>query len=190
MKLKVIAMMAAVAAVSCVANPNKETVVNSTNESIYSIEVERIGGETVTLDAYKGKVLLIVNTASKCGFTGQYDGLEKLYKEYEPQGLVVLGFPSNNFLRQEPGTNEDIATFCKLNYGVTFPLFAKINVKGKEQHPLYKLLTSDPEHGKKISWNFNKYLVGTDGQILAYFGSKTKPDDKQLVEAIEAALKK
>lgn len=160
---------------------------------LYTIEVKTIAGETAKLDAYKGKVLLIVNTASKCGFTGQYDGLQKLYESHKDQGLVILGFPSNDFLKQEPGSNEEIQSFCKLNYGVTFPMFEKISVKGKQQHPLYAYLTSkttDPEFAGKISWNFNKFLISRDGKIVARFGSRTSPDDKELVAAINSELTK
>ena len=158
---------------------------------LYDIEVKRIDGQPVRLDAYRGKTLLIVNTASKCGFTGQYDGLQKLYETYGDRGLVVLGFPSNDFMGQEPGSNEEIASFCQLNYGVTFPMFAKISVKGDEQHPLYTYLTSDqtnPQFAGGISWNFNKFLIDREGSIVGRFGSRTKPDDPELVNAIEEAL--
>jgi len=173
---------------TAVAEPQEE---GRKRSGLYNIEVQRITGETVRLGAYEGKVLLIVNTASKCGFTGQYDGLQKLYETYGKEGLVVLGFPSNDFLRQEPGSNEEIGTFCRLNYGVTFPLFAKLRVKGKGQHPLYNFLTSEksnPGFGGKISWNFNKFLVDRNGKVTARFGSRTAPDDKALVAAVEAAL--
>lgn len=159
--------------------------------SVYEIEVERITGERLKLSEYKGKVLLIVNTASKCGFSGQYEGLQKLYEKYKDKGLVVLGFPANDFMKQEPGSNEQIQSFCKLNYGVTFPMFAKISVKGKDQHPLYTYLTSkktNPEFSGRITWNFNKFLISRDGSILARFGSRTKPFDKELVNALEQAL--
>jgi glutathione peroxidase len=161
--------------------------------NLYEIEVKTITGEAVKLEQFNGKTLLIVNTASKCGFTGQYEGLQKLYDTYNERGLVVLGFPSNDFLRQEPGSNEEIASFCTLNYGVTFPMFEKIVVKGKGQHPLYTYLTASethPEFAGKISWNFNKFLISSDGEIIGRFGSKTKPADDPLVAAIEGALKK
>ena len=162
-------------------------------KNIHDIEVQTIDGKNIKLDEYKGKTLLIVNTASKCGFTGQYDGLQKLYETYKDDGLVVLGFPSNDFMKQEPGSNEEIQSFCRLNYGVTFPMFAKVSVKGKGQHPLYAFLTSkqtNPEHSGKISWNFNKFLVSPEGQVIDRFGSRTKPDDKKLVSAVKAALGK
>ncbi|MDF7826899.1 glutathione peroxidase [Pontiellaceae bacterium B12227] len=161
-------------------------------KSIYDVEAVTITGETVKLEAYKGKTLLIVNTASKCGFTGQYDGLQALYETYRDKGFVVLGFPSNDFLKQEPGTDDEIASFCKLNYGVTFPMFGKISVKGADQHPLYTFLTSkesNPEFSGKISWNFNKFLISPDGKIINRYGSRTKPSDKKLIEAIEESVK-
>ena len=161
------------------------------NMNIYDFTMEDILGNEVNLSDYKGKVILIVNVASKCGFTYQYDGLENLYNTYKDQGLVVLGFPANNFLKQEPGTNEEIATFCRLNYGVTFPMFSKISVKGKDIHPLYQFLTSkdsDHEFGGKISWNFNKFLISKDGEIINRFGSKVKPESEKIVNAIELAL--
>jgi glutathione peroxidase len=163
----------------------------TTMNSVHGIEVQQITGETVKLDQYKGNVLLIVNTASKCGFTGQYDGLQKLYETYKEKGLVVLGFPSNDFLRQEPGSNEEIQSFCRLNYGVTFPMFAKITVKDKNAHPLYQFLTSEktnPGFGGKISWNFNKFVVDRSGKVVARFGSRAEPDSKDLVGAIKKAL--
>lgn len=162
-------------------------------KGFYDIEVKTIAGESLTMEHYKGKVLLIVNTASKCGFTGQYEGLQKLYDTYKDRGFAVLGFPSNDFLKQEPGSNEEIASFCKLNYGVTFPMFSKISVKGAEQHPLYAYLTSaetNPDFAGKISWNFNKFLISADGKVIARFGSRTSPDDKELTEALERAISK
>ena len=158
---------------------------------LYDIEVETVTGDAVRLDSYSGKVMLIVNTASKCGFTGQYEGLQALYDKYSSQGLIVLGFPSNDFLGQEPGTNQEIQSFCKLNYGVTFPVFAKISVKGDNQHPLYQYLTSkttNSEFGGKISWNFNKFIIDRQGNVLARFGSRTKPDAPKLIAQLETAL--
>lgn len=153
--------------------------------------VEDISGNEVALSAYRGKVLLIVNTASKCGFTPQYAQLEELYKKYQEQGLVVLGFPSNDFLGQEPGTNEEIQEFCKVRYGVSFPLFAKIAVRGRDQAPLYGDLTSRKKNGPfagGIKWNFTKFLVGRDGRVVARFGPNVKPDAPEAVAAIESAL--
>ncbi|MDP8201429.1 MAG: glutathione peroxidase [Candidatus Tenebribacter burtonii] len=159
--------------------------------SIYDFTMEDISGNEVKLEGYKGKVILMVNTASKCGFTYQYEGLEKLHETYKDSGLVILGFPANNFLKQEPGSDEEIATFCRLNYGVTFPMFSKISVKGKDIHPLYEYLTSkeaDHEFGGKISWNFNKFLISKDGKIINRFGSKVKPGSEKIINAIEDAL--
>ena len=160
--------------------------------SIYDFTMRDIDGKDVSLSAFKGKVLLMVNVASKCGFTGQYEGLEKLHATYANRGFVVLGFPANDFLGQEPGTEPEIKSFCTLTYGVTFPMFAKISVKGKDIHPLYAFLTSketNPNYGGAISWNFNKCLIGRDGVIVGRFGSRTKPDDKKLIAAVEHALK-
>ncbi len=187
MKPMIIALLTALVAGCSTAEKDKRM------NSIYEIEAQTISGETVSLEIYKGKTLLIVNTASKCGFTGQYEGLQKLYETYSDRGFVILGFPSNDFLKQEPGTNEEIASFCQLNYGVTFPMFGKISVKGSDQHPLYANLTSketNPDFSGKISWNFNKFLVSPDGKVVARFGSRAKPDDAELISAIETALKK
>ena len=159
--------------------------------SIYDFAMNDIDGREVPLSDYRGKVLLVVNVASKCGFTKQYAGLENLYKTYADRGLVVLGFPANNFMGQEPGTEAEIKSFCTLTYGVTFPMFAKISVKGKTIHPLYAFLTDEKLHpgsGGAISWNFNKFLIGRDGAVLAHYGSRTAPDDPELIAAIEQAL--
>ncbi len=161
-------------------------------QTVHNFTATSIDGKDVALADYNGKVLLIVNVASKCGFTGQYEGLQALYETYKNQGFEILGFPANDFLRQEPGTNAEIQQFCTLNYGVTFPMFAKITVKGADMHPLYAYLTSketNPEFGGAIAWNFNKFLVGRDGKIVARFGSRIKPEDKKLVEAVEKAIK-
>ena len=153
--------------------------------------LQTIDGDSVNLADYKGKVILMVNVASKCGNTPQYEGLQKIYEKYKDDGFVILGFPANNFLGQEPGSNEEIATFCSVNYGVTFPMFAKISVKGKDQHPLYKYLTDKDAHafGGNIGWNFEKILIGKDGQIKARFSPRTKPDDEKVIAAIEGELK-
>ncbi len=146
---------------------------------LYSIEVETIAHEKTTLKAYKGKVLLIVNVASKCGFTPQYEGLEKLYQQYKGQGLVILGFPSNQFGSQEPGSEEEIMNFCRVNYGVSFPMFAKIDVNGDKAHPLYKQL-KEAQPGilgsRSIKWNFTKFLVDTDGTVLERYAPSTTPE--------------
>jgi glutathione peroxidase len=162
-------------------------------KSVLDFTMKSIDGDDVKLDSYSGKVLLLVNVASKCGYTSQYRGLESVYKKYKGQGLVVMGFPANNFFWQEPGTNEEIKTFCTTKYNVTFPMFAKISVKGDKIHPLYKFLTSkqtDPEFGGAISWNFNKFLVDRAGKVVARFSSKDEPESEKVVQAIEQELKK
>lgn len=160
--------------------------------SIYDIKVQKPDGSEIKLESYKGKVLMIVNTASKCGFTKQYDDLQALYDKYGKDSFVVLGFPANNFMNQEPGSDEEIQNFCRLNFGVSFPVFAKISVRGKDIHPLYKHLTeksSNPKHSGKISWNFSKFLIGKNGEILARYAPTTNPQDKEVIAAIEKALK-
>ena len=158
-------------------------------ESIYRIPLKDIDGKSASLKPYQGKVLLIVNVASKCGFTPQYTGLEALYEKYKDQGLAVLGFPCNQFGGQEPGTDQEIKTFCSTHYDVTFPLFDKLEVNGAQRHPLYAWLAggSSPVAGD-IRWNFTKFLIGRDGKILKRFDSKVKPDSPEMVQAIEAAL--
>ena len=155
----------------------------------YNTPLTTIDNEPTTLAEHEGKVLLIVNVASRCGFTGQYEGLEALYKKYKNDGLVVLGFPCNQFGSQEPGTEAEIKSFCSLTYGVSFPMFSKIDVNGANQHPLFASLTGDgsPFSGK-IKWNFSKFLISRDGEILDRFGSMTGPQSKRIVSAIEAAL--
>jgi glutathione peroxidase len=151
-------------------------------------ELRRLAGdETVKLcDAYQGKVVLMVNTASKCGFTGQYEGLEALYAKYKDRGLVVLGFPSNDFGNQEPGSEEQIQQFCRLTYSVEFPMFEKIHVKKGNADPLYQYLAE--QTGVYPKWNFYKYLIDRDGQVVDYFSSITSPESKKLVNAIERLL--
>ena len=156
----------------------------SDTESIHKFRVTSIDGGTINFADFKGKKILVVNTASKCGFTPQYEGLQKLYETYKNK-LVVIGFPCNQFLAQDPGTNETIETFCKKNYGVTFPLAAKIHVKGKEIAPIYKWLCNKSENGvldAKISWNFNKFLLDEDGKMIAHFGSTVKPDSEDILQ--------
>jgi glutathione peroxidase len=154
--------------------------------------MKRIDGQEVDLRQYLGKVVLMVNVASKCGFTPQYEQLNAVYKKYRDQGFVVLGFPANNFLRQEPGSNADIQTFCKRNYGVEFDIFSKISVKGKDMAPLYVFLTSpkyDPAFYGSIKWNFTKFLLNREGKVIARFGPATKPDAPEVLRAIEQALR-
>lgn len=157
--------------------------------NIYQFEAELLNGETKAFADYRGKVLLIVNTASKCGFTPQFSGLEKLYQQYKDQGLEVLGFPCNQFGGQDPGSNEQIGEFCQKNYGVTFPMFAKIDVKGPEAHVLFRFLTREAKGilgSQSIKWNFTKFLVGKNGEVLNRYAPATKPE--ALKEDIEKAL--
>ncbi len=152
--------------------------------------VNRIDGSTQDLAEFKGRVVMIVNTASKCGLTRQYAELEKLYQSHKDKGLVILGFPANNFGNQEPGTNEDIAEFCSSTYGVTFPMFEKISVKGDDQHPLYKRLAGLPEPlGGDPKWNFTKFITDRSGRVVARFEPRTAPDDPALTARIEELLK-
>ena len=163
---------------------------DTTMDKIYDFKVKTIQGEETTLAQYKGKVMLIVNVASKCGYTPQYDGLETLYKKYKDKGLMVLGFPCNQFGSQEPGSEKEIQNFCRVNFGVTFPMFSKINVNGEETHPLYRYLKSEQSGilgTEAIKWNFTKFLVDKEGNVVERFGSSTKPSE--LEDKIEALLK-
>jgi len=172
------------------ANPNQT---EKKKMSVLDFSLKNIDGKETALSAYKGKALLIVNVASKCGYTPQYEGLQAIYAKYQEQGLVVLGFPANNFMGQEPGTDEEIKTFCTLKYNVSFPMFAKISVKGGDIHPLFKFLTdktTNPEFGGDISWNFNKFLVDRDGKVIARFETKEKPESEKVTQAVEQALRK
>jgi len=148
--------------------------------NIYDFKVKTIDGKETTLEQYNDKVMLIVNVASKCGFTRQYDGLESLYRKYKEEGLVILGFPCNQFGSQEPGTEKEIQNFCRVNFGVTFPMFSKINVNGDEAHPLYQYLKSEQPGvlgTEVIKWNFTKFLVERKGNVVKRFGSSTNPKD-------------
>lgn len=161
-------------------------------KSIYDIPLKTIDGKPATLGEYKGKVLLIVNVASQCGYTPQYEGLQKIYQQYQSQGLVVLGFPANNFGGQEPGTEAEIKEFCTMKFKVTFPMFAKLSAKGADIHPLYKFLTdkeTNPNFAGDIKWNFNKFLIDKNGNPIARFDSADKPESPKVTQAIEQALK-
>jgi glutathione peroxidase len=156
-------------------------------------EMKLLNGKKADLAEYKGKVVLIVNTASYCGNTPQYTGLEELYKKYKDKDFVVLGFPANEFGKQEPGTDEEIAAFCSSKYKVSFPMFSKIVVKGDGQHELYKTLTdkeTNPKYSGPVTWNFEKFLIGRDGQVAARFSPRTKPESEEVVKAIETEIKK
>jgi glutathione peroxidase len=157
--------------------------------SVYDFEATSIDGKPAALSSQRGKVMLIVNTASKCGFTPQFEGLEKLWEAYRDRGLVVIGFPSNQFGHQDPGTNDEIASFCQLNYGVGFPMMAKVDVNGGDAHPLWKWLTAEAPGilgTKAIKWNFTKFLVGKDGQVIKRYAPNDTPDS--IKPDIEAAL--
>jgi glutathione peroxidase len=155
-----------------------------------SYTLKDIKGNDVDLSKYKGKVVLLVNVASKCGLTPQYEALEALYEKYEKKDFVIIGIPANEFGKQEPGTNEEIEKFCKSKYSVTFPMMAKVVVKGDGIDPLYEYLTKESKFKGEITWNFEKFLVGKDGNVVARFAPRVKPDDAKVLEAIEAELKK
>jgi glutathione peroxidase len=160
--------------------------------SVYEFTMNSIDGQPMPLAKFEGKVMLIVNVASKCGFTPQYEGLEAVYEKYKDQGLVIVGFPANNFMAQEPGTNEEIKTFCSTKYNVKFPLYSKISVKGDDKAPLYQFLTdtsANPKTGGEIKWNFTKFLVDRNGKVIARFESPVKPESPEVTSAIEKALK-
>lgn len=160
-------------------------------ETVLRFKMKSLAGDEVDLSKYQGQVVMIVNVASKCGYTGQYEQLQKLHEKYASQGLAILGFPCNQFLGQEPGAAEEIATFCRKNYGVTFDMFAKVEVNGENACELYKSLTSleaKPKGAGKIGWNFEKFLIDRNGTVVARFGSGTKPDDPAVVAIIERQL--
>ena len=161
---------------------------NADNQTIYQFTVEDINGKPFALADLKGKKVMIVNTASKCGLTPQYKELEALYQQYKDKDFIIIGFPANNFLGQEPGSNEQIASFCSINYGVSFPMMSKISVKGKNMHPLYQFLTQKSKNGvedSKVKWNFQKYLIGRDGKLEKVIDPKTLPSSDEVTQWIE-----
>jgi len=158
------------------------------SRNVYSFAMTTIDGKEVSLSDYKGKALLIVNTASRCGFTRQYTNLEKLYETYKAKGFEVLAFPANNFMGQEPGSNQEIKNFCYLTYKTSFPLFAKTSVKGNDINPLYKYLTEQSQFKGAIKWNFNKFLVDTNGNVVARFDSPIDPLSRELTSKLESIL--
>ena len=164
--------------------------VHAEEAKIYGFKMKTIDGAEKSLADYKGKTLLIVNVASRCGFTPQYKDLEALYQKYRAKGLEILGFPANNFMHQEPGSDAEIKQFCSLKYNVSFPMFSKISVKGKDISPLYQYLTQESDAKSEVSWNFNKFLVDPDGKVVARFGSREEPLSKEMVRKIEAVLPK
>ncbi len=196
--MKAVALILVLAAVGLAAGAYKLGYVGNPSpsepvfeKSVYEFTMKDIDGKQVKLDTYKGKVVMIVNTASKCGYTPQYEGLQALYEKYKDKGLVILGFPANNFMGQEPGTEEEIKEFCTTKYKVSFPMFAKISVKGEDQHPLYNFLTNkttDPAFSGDITWNFNKFVLDRNGNVVARFGSKDTPQGDNVVAAVEKYL--
>ena len=178
--------LAAAIAFTAAALPSAQSASGGSVKSFYELKTNALDGKPADLGQYKGKVALVINVASKCGFTPQYTGLEKLYREMKGKGVVLLGFPSNDFGAQEPGTAEDIATFCKLNYDVTFPLFEKLQTKaGPGQSPVYAWLG---QSGNLPAWNFSKYVINKNGQVVAFFPSKVTPEAPELRAAIDKAL--
>ncbi|MFW6157545.1 MAG: glutathione peroxidase [Balneolaceae bacterium] len=167
-----------------VSDAQKDTV------SIYDFEVNDIDGNAVSMSDFKGKTILIVNTASECGFTPQYEGLQSLYEQHKDDGLVVLGFPANNFGGQEPGTEEEIKEFCSVNYDVTFPMFSKVSVKGEDIHPFFDFLTTqkNPDFTGEIKWNFEKFLIDKNGILVRRFRSDVKPESDEILNAIQSSL--
>jgi glutathione peroxidase len=167
------------------------TSLMAAEKTVYDFTLNTIDGQPAPLSAYKGKIVLLVNVASKCGYTPQYTALESIYEKYKDRGFVIVGIPANNFGAQEPGTNQEIKTFCSSKYHVTFPMMAKVSVKGSDITPLYQYLTdknAHPQTGGEIGWNFTKFLVGPDGKVIARFDSKVTPDSPEVTSAIEKAL--
>ncbi len=167
------------------------TTIMAAEKTVYDFTLNSIEGQATPLASFKGKVVLLVNVVSRCGFTPQYSGLEALYEKYKDRGFVIVGIPANNFGAQEPGTNQEIKTFCTSKYHVSFPMMAKVSVKGDDITPLYAFLTdkmANPKTGGEIGWNFTKFLIGPDGKVLARFDSEVEPDAKDLTSAIEKAL--
>lgn len=185
LRVTVMSVLPLIATTTSAEPPSPAKAQEQGSDSIHALSAKSLDGKPVSFADYKGKVLLIVNTASECGFTGQYAGLESLYAKYRDRGLVVLGFPSNDF-HQEPANGEAIAKFCKVRYGVTFPLFEKAPVSGEAASPVFKFLAK--KHGEP-KWNFYKYLVGKNGQVIAQYSSRISPDSSELTAAIEAALR-
>jgi glutathione peroxidase len=164
------------------------TKTNSITKTIYQFKVEDLSGKTFDFASLKGKKILIVNTASKCGLTPQYKDLEKIYKEYKDKGFVIVGFPANNFGKQEPGTNAEIETFCEMNYGVTFPMMSKISVKGSDMHPVYQFLTQKAKNGLQdsdVEWNFQKYLINEKGELAKVISPQVLPTDDSIISWIK-----
>ena len=189
------AASAALLMVGCVKAQSDDTKPDAPKEKtvVLNYTMKSLAGQDVDLSKYKGKVVLFINVASRCGNTPQYKGLQSLHDKYKDQGLAILGFPANNFAGQEPGSDTEISTFCTKNYGVTFDMFSKISVKGDDKAPLYALLTSgagDAKLAGDVDWNFAKFLVGRDGKLVARFKARTKPDAPEFLEAVQSELAK
>lgn len=190
-------LMASVATVVIVSaqsdNATKQKTTRTEVPAVLNFRMKNLSGQEVDLSKYEGKVIMMVNTASKCGYTRQYKGLQELHDKYSAQGLTVLGFPSNDFGGQEPGSDEEIGTFCQKNYGVKFDMFSKVPVKGESKAALFEYLTSEetnPQHAGEIKWNFEKFLINRNGEIVGRFRSNVAPDSPEMIAAIEAELAK
>ena len=179
--------------IACASSPVANPENFDDSQTIYQFKVEDINGETFDFSTLKGKKVMIVNTASKCGLTPQYKDLQALYEKYSNQNFVIVGFPANNFMKQEPGSDEEIAAFCEKNYGVTFPMMSKISVKGKDMHPLYQFLTSESQNGhsdNEVSWNFQKFIIGRDGRVVASVAPRTSIFDEESISVIRKEIAK
>ena len=172
------------------ASPNNQGGSVVPSDGVWSIAVESIDGRATTMGEFAGKAILIVNTASRCGYTGQFDGLQRLHERYKDRNLAVIGFPCNQFMSQDPGSDKEIADFCRVNYGVTFQMMSKIDVNGNSRHPLYRFLTEQSSEQMRgdIGWNFEKFLLRPDGVAVARFGSSVEPEDTRIISAIESVL--
>jgi glutathione peroxidase len=181
-------MLCFIIATTLFSTVDKTSEIQQETQSIYQFTVHDIKGESFDFSTLKGKKIMVVNTASKCGLTPQYKDLQAIYEKYKEKGFVIIGFPSNDFLWQEPGSSEEIATFCKVNYGVTFPIMEKIKVKGSKKHDVYSFLTDKNQNGlkdSKVKWNFQKYLINREGKLEKVISPKTKPNDPEVIAWIE-----
>jgi glutathione peroxidase len=188
--LGLITVITAIGITACGSRAEQRPAQVRAADSVYEFTLNDIKGQPHNFAQYRGKVLLIVNVASKCGYTGQYSALQALYEKYRERGLVIIGVPANDFLWQESGSNDQIAQFCSTTYGVTFPMMAKVEATGDDRDPLYWYLTCDSARPGKIGWNFTKFLVGRDGKVVERFGPSTAPDAKEIIQAIEQAVAK
>lgn len=188
MYYRLLSILCFIATTNTLISQEKSLKMQQETQNIYQFKVNDIKGESFDFSSLEGKKVMIVNTASKCGLTPQYEGLQAIYEKYKEEGFVIVGFPSNDFLWQEPGNSEEIATFCKVNYGVTFPIMEKIKVKGSKKHDVYSFLTNKSKNGlkdSKVKWNFQKYLINRDGVLEKVISPKTKPNDPEVIAWIE-----